>query len=59
MQVRLLLPSQEAAWPTKLPWEQWLQHGMVPLELWLTAPEARMCAAVGLDPDDYTRWGGG
>jgi hypothetical protein len=36
----------------------WLAHGMVPLELWITAPEARMCAAVKLDLDDYTRWVG-
>jgi hypothetical protein len=55
-QVKLLLPSQQAAWPTKLRWEEWLQHNMVPLELWLTASEKHMCAAAGLSLEDYTRW---
>jgi hypothetical protein len=32
---------------------------MVPLELWITAPEARMCAAVKLSLEEYTRWVGG
>ncbi|KAF6253070.1 hypothetical protein COO60DRAFT_1643483 [Scenedesmus sp. NREL 46B-D3] len=54
-QVRLLLPSHEAMLP-KLPPQQWLQHKLVPLELWLTASEQRMCAAVGLSLEDFTRF---
>jgi hypothetical protein len=36
--------------------QQWQQHGAVPLDFWLTASDAHMCRAVGLDVGDYRRF---
>ncbi|KAF8065894.1 hypothetical protein HT031_002955 [Scenedesmus sp. PABB004] len=54
-QVKLLLPSHAALLPP-LPQQQWQQHRLAPLEFWVTAPERRMCAALGLAHDDFTRF---
>jgi hypothetical protein len=53
--VKLLLPSHARLLPA-LSQEQWSQHKLIPLDVWLTKSDKFICKALGLSLEDYTRF---
>lgn len=55
--VKLLKPSVASAvgGSSSSAVQDWIQHRMAPLQLWLSVSEQRMCRLMGLDLQDYRR----
>lgn len=52
--VKLLLPSHARLLPD-LSQDQWSEHKIMPLDVWLTKSDKFICKAMGLSLEDYTR----
>lgn len=52
--VKLLLPSHARLLPD-LSQDQWSEHKLIPLDVWLTREDKSVCKVMGLSLEDYTR----